>query len=347
MKPLPMHGLSIIYALLLAGMMLALSLSALPGAAWAEEATSGTEETADLAEPPITLNPIIQVADDYIRLADLFDRVEKYGDRVVARAPKPGEELVLPAVWIWKAAKTFGVDWRPASTADTVTVTRPSSTITSAMLEDLLRDAYFRRTGEDDLVELETEGGPYRINLPITAAPTARVDRFDFDIRSGRFTATMIAPADGRPLQRMNISGRFHRMVELPVPAQRFGAGHILSADDIIMVRMREEGLATNLLVDPERLIGQAVHRSVSAGKPIRVGDVRAPRLVEKGRIVVVSLNTGTMTLTVQGRAMENGAMGDVIRVQNTKSNMIIDAEVTGDGRLEVVLPHTLAMQTQ
>ena len=44
---------------------------------------------------------------------------------------------------------------------------------------------------------------------------------------------------------------------------------------------------------------------------------------------------------------MENGALDDVIRVQNTQSNTVIDAVVIGSGRVEVQLQQPLAMRTE
>lgn len=336
MKPVTTHSLSIVYALLLAGLTLALTLPAVT--AHAGDETSTTQETA-----PVALNPIVQIEGDQILLGHVFTPLDRYADRVIARAPAPGEEMVLPAVWLWKVAKTFGVDWQPTSTADVVTVSRPSSVIDQDQIEGLLTQSYFARTGEDDLIELEMDGGPSRIDLPRTVAPTARIDRFDLDTRSGRFTATLIAPATGRPLERMNVSGRFHRMVEMPVPARRLGVGAIIEQSDITMMRVREDGLGTNLIVDPQRLVGQAVRRSLSAGKPVRIGDVNAPRLVEKGRVIIVTLRTESLALTVNARAMESGAKGDIIRVQNTQSKTVIDAVVTGEGRASVNLPQPLA----
>ncbi len=340
MKPVTTHSLSIVYALLLAGFTLALTVPVVT--ARAEDKASSTEEKV-----PVILNPIVQIEGDQILLGDVFTPLDRYADRVIARAPAPGEELVLPAVWLWKVAKTFGVEWQPTSTADIVTVSRPSSVIGQDQIDDLLTQSFFARTGEDDLIELELDGGPTRIDLPRSVAPTARIDRFDLDARSGRFTATLIAPATGRPLERINISGRFHRVVEMPVPSRRLGVGSLIQQGDITMMRIREDGLGTNLIVDPERLIGQAVRRSLSAGKPVRIGDVNAPRLVEKGRVIVVTLTTETMTLTVNARAMEPGALGDIIRVQNTQSNTVIDAVVTGEGRASVNLPQSLAANIQ
>ena len=325
------------------GIFVAVSIVAAPQVFADKVATDGAQ-TETAVEAPVTINPVVQVDDDYIRLGDLFEPLDRYADRIVLRAPSPGEETILPAVWLWKAAKTFGIDWRPVGTADQIVVSRPASTISNDMLEGLLMDAYFMRTGEDDLVEIEPTGGGTEIHLPMSVPPTAKIERFDYDPRSGRYTATVIAPADGRTLTRQNLSGRFHRLVELPVPTRRLGKGHVIQAGDIELARMRDHRLPTNLIVDADLLVGQAVHQSLSAGKPIRNGAVRAPIMVHKDRTVLVTLQTDRMQLTVQGRAMEDGAMGDIVRIQNTASRLMIDAEVVGEGNVIVTLPTDLAM---
>ena len=139
MKPLSNHCLSVIYALVLAGFMIALTFPAL--------AETTKQKESEEVKIPVVINPIVQVDAEFINVGDLFEPAGQYADRTVIRAPEPGQELVLPAVWLWKAAKTFGIDWRPTSTAETVTVTRPSSVITSSQIEGLLLDSFFKRTG--------------------------------------------------------------------------------------------------------------------------------------------------------------------------------------------------------
>ncbi len=63
---------------------------------------------------------------------------------------------------------------------------------------------------------------------------------------------------------------------------------------------------------------------------------LREPILVPRNSQVTIRLQTARMILTVQGRAMEPGAMGDVIRVMNTKTSKIISASVTESGAVEV-----------
>jgi len=72
------------------------------------------------------------------------------------------------------------------------------------------------------------------------------------------------------------------------------------------------------------------------AGQPIRNGDVRAPVVVAKGSLVTMILKTRNMILTSKGRAIENGAIGDTVKIMNTRSKTVIEAVVAGANRVTV-----------
>ena len=331
--------LNLIYALLMAAMTLAI-LSDTVLKAYAAETTDKSA-----IEEPISLTPIIEIEEDYITVGDIFVNSGRYAKRVVARAPAPGEEITLSARWLWKVSKAFGLGWQPTSRLDTARVIRASSIIEADTITAALSDAYFSETGEDELVELELDQSFLEsIHLPADQAPTVRIDRFELDRNSGRFSATISAPATGRPLSQRTISGRFHRMVELPVPAARLAAGTVISDRHLTDVRMREDQLGTNTVLDRASLIGQEAQRSLSAGRALRSGDVKPPRLVRKNDIVTIVLKTAQMTITTQGRALENGAEGDLIRVQNAQSRAHIDAVVSGANKVQVLQPQQTAL---
>ena len=50
------------------------------------------------------------------------------------------------------------------------------------------------------------------------------------------------------------------------------------------------------------------------------------------------------MILTAQGKALDNGADGDTVRITNTQSKKVIEAEVTGMGRVAVLPTGFVAM---
>jgi flagella basal body P-ring formation protein FlgA len=61
--------------------------------------------------------------------------------------------------------------------------------------------------------------------------------------------------------------------------------------------------------------------------------------LVHKGDLVTIVLETPSLQLTAQGKALDDGARGALVRIENTKSSRIVDASVTAAGTVAVVLP--------
>ena len=73
-----------------------------------------------------------------------------------------------------------------------------------------------------------------------------------------------------------------------------------------------------------------SARRTLAPHTPLSSSEIEKPTIVGKGSLVTITLRTRTMFLTVKGKAMDSGAMGETIRVQNTKSRLIIDATVNG-----------------
>ncbi len=94
MKPISNHCLSVIYALVLAGFVIALTFPVLTFPALAETASKAESEEVKV---PVVLNPIVQVDAEFIHVGDLFEPAGQYADRTVIRAQEPGQELVLTA----------------------------------------------------------------------------------------------------------------------------------------------------------------------------------------------------------------------------------------------------------
>ena len=66
--------------------------------------------------------------------------------------------------------------------------------------------------------------------------------------------------------------------------------------------------------------------------------------MVAKGSLVTIFLQAPKMVLTAQGKALENGSDGDVIRISNTQSKNIVEAEIIGHGKVAVRATAQLAM---
>ncbi len=300
---------------------------------------AASQAPAPLPAPPtgpVLLKAKVVIDGPVVRLGDLFDGLGANGATTVARAPAPGTQVTVNARWLSALARAYGVAWRPDSRLDGSVIERASIVIETQRIESATIDA-LRRRGIDGRMSLVLDNPVTRIHLPIDAEPSLLVAGLKHNPETGRFTAHLVAPAEGAPLARVTISGLAVEMIEIPVLRRRMLPGEVIREADIIGRDARADRIARNVVLDPVNMVGKSPRRPIRAEKPLRSSELRQPILVPRNSLVTIRLQTARMVLTARGRAMEPGAKGDVIRVVNTKSNQIISASVTASGTVEVI----------
>jgi flagella basal body P-ring formation protein FlgA len=126
------------------------------------------------------------------------------------------------------------------------------------------------------------------------------------------------------------------RSVELPVLLRYVPPGETIAAADVGMVEVPAARLVQAVVAEPSDLVGKTPRRAVRPGQPVRAADVQLPVVVRKGELVTVIVETKSMRLTAQGRATEDGAQGQAIRIANTRSGKVLDATVAGPGIVKI-----------
>lgn len=93
-------------------------------------------------------------------------------------------------------------------------------------------------------------------------------------------------------------------------PGQPIGAG------DISLQRGDLANLPNGVVTAPEQAMGKTVRSGVGAGFPLRMDMLTAPLVVQQGQTVrVISTGPG-FSVTSEGRALNNGAEGQVVQVR-------------------------------
>ena len=95
-------------------------------------------------------------------------------------------------------------------------------------------------------------------------------------------------------------------------------------------------GGPADALLDGSALDGKAARKALRAGVPLRESDLLRPVVVERASMVTIAYEVPGITLSLKGKAMEAGALGDAVSVQNLTSKRMIQAVVTGPGRVRV-----------
>ncbi len=290
---------------------------------------------ASQADRPKTvqLRPEITARGPMVLLGEIFvvEPDSETGRQAIAQAPAPGKRSTLDAEHLAALARTRGLAWTNPLGLRYVSITRMSRIIDQAAILEAVTAA-LESEAPGDRIEVDIMGhvAPIHVALDQTADLTVTLE--DLDRASGRFRAAVRpAAADGADAG-LRLSGRIHSLVQVPVLRQTMARGDVVRQRDWDWADLRADRLPRGAILDPVRLTGQELRRTTRAGTPLRLNDVMAPTLVEKGGIVTMIFRRPGMELTASGRALEDGALGDVIRIRNTTSLKIVEARIDGAG---------------
>jgi flagellar basal body P-ring formation protein FlgA len=294
---------------------------------------------ASVAMAEARLRAAVAVAASEITLADLFDGAGPEARAVVvARSPAAGERLVLRVQDIAALAERAGIAWQGPQGLRAVTVVRQTQEVPKSLLVEHLRKALARQA-RDHNFDIQISSGRAALIVPADAAPTLRIADLDFDPASGRFTASVIAPADGAAADTVRVAGRVFSISQVPVLRARVNLGETIDAGDIAWLAVPVERIDRNMITRAEDLVGRQLRRPVMPQTPMRAGDVQRPELVAKGALVSMILSAPGMSLTATGQALESGGAGDVIQVANAGSRRVVPATIIGPNQVRVAAP--------
>lgn len=284
------------------------------------------------------LRPSTTIDSEVVRLGDLFIGTGSKAEQVVAAAPAPGRSELYTAHRLRAIADDAGIGWAPKSRYEKILIERSGRLIPTAEIEQALRDA-LDAAGAPRRQRVALDKRDLALHAAFDAAEPFRVAEMRYDDRSGRFAAIFEISTGAKSVDRMTITGNLYDMVRVPVLARPIQRGDVIRDADVEMIEMRKNAVPRNAVVDKARIVGQAPRRMLRAGVPLNPDDTQAPVVVTKGSLVTIVLRTDRMLLTAQGKALEDGADGETIRVLNTRSNTTIEGKVAGAGKVAVAFP--------
>ena len=292
-----------------------------------------------VATQAATLRSETVIDGDHVTLGDLFDGLrDGQADVAVAMAPDPGREVVLPAAWLVRVARAYGIDYRPAVANETIVLSRASTVVDFAGVEPQLVEALRPHLGAGE-IQLELSGLDRVIHLPAHVDASVSLVDVSYTASSGQFTALFAAPADAPVDEQVRVPVRGHARAILMVPVLtgRLDSGDIIGISDLDWIAVESQRIGPDVILDEDEMVGLAVRRTLSPGQPLRAADLRAPVIVPRGDTVTIHYHVGTLAITARGRALQDGAAGDVVRVINTDSNRTIEVVVRGPNEVAVL----------
>lgn len=295
------------------------------------------------AEALVTLRSAAELQGPAVRLSDVFDGVPHERDREIALAPAPGKSVTYNVRVLGRLAQQNGLSWQAQGLADHIVLTRAATRITP----DMIREAVLQKIKESDpaidgAIEVLFDNKNLGLSLPSEQQAAFDLTNFDYDSQNRRFRSELVAQTGGQPV-RQTVAGRVVVKRSVPVLARRLLAGDIIQEQDLRWVEANDDRLGTDVLTRVEQIVGLEARHPHGEGEVIRARDVVPPRLVKRGSLVTMVVETPYMSITAQGRALQDGAKNSLVRLTNLQSNRVVEGVVEADGLVRIVPAQKLA----
>jgi flagella basal body P-ring formation protein FlgA len=85
-----------------------------------------------------------------------------------------------------------------------------------------------------------------------------------------------------------------------------------------------------------EGLIGKVARQTLLPGRPIGRDALREPHAITQGQAALMVFQSGGLTITGNGTALQSGSTGDTVSVRNADSGRIVKGTIGDDGAIHV-----------
>jgi flagella basal body P-ring formation protein FlgA len=223
------------------------------------------------------------------------------------------------------------------SGADAVTVTQATKVIKGESFVGSAASFLAGSIGEQSIARWEQAREPAALVLPNQAQNVELSPRLVSRGANGQATTEVSVVADSKLIGTRRVVFRPKYNTRRAVTVTDMAAGMTLTPDNTRIEKVVSDEPESADWAAP---YGLAVVRNLAAGTVIGPGMARPPRpqvIIERNQNICIRIDRPGLVVTALGKAMQQGRLGECIKVQNIDSQRVILARVNEDGTVEPV----------
>ncbi len=121
------------------------------------------------------------------------------------------------------------------------------------------------------------------------------------------------------------------------VPKRIIYPGEEIDASQLEEVEVTNPNIVKGYADTISAVSGMVTKRTLLPGRVILVSALRQPFAVSRGTTVQLVFDDGTLVLRAAGTPLQDAAVGELVRVRNKDSGVIVSGTVMADGTVHVV----------
>ena len=285
----------------------------------------------------LRIGPAAEVVGPRIRLAEigrLAGSARAFADLDLGAAPPPGDARRVSGHAVLSALEAAGAD------LDRITYRIPASVRVErawqhpdpVVLEDAVVSAILGQLGEHEAIEAISLAQPVRLPRGHWRMVVREVERKS----PAELKVTVEALEGERLIARFAVRVRLHVVGEVLRVTRTIPKGALVTEEHLEVVREALGDVPRDALRELADAIGKRARRSLRVGQYLPEPAVETAPLVERGGVVELEVVRGSLRMRERGRALEDGAAGETVRLVNLRSGRQLVGEVKGEGRVRI-----------
>jgi len=286
-------------------------------------------DEAVVTEGTVRLGDIAQIDSPNVQDDEAIIHLKRIS---IDTSPKAGETMTIDGSRVLERLKDQGVrlDSIRYTVPRTITITRAFREVKVDELERALT-AFLAKGDKQIEVKQIVIDKPVRLptdslGLEVVALQTTKPGHIGVDYKS-------IAGSDEVRFQMKAIADEWRMM---PVAVRPMIRGSIVSAGDVQLTRMNGTSMSRDSLEQLVDIVGRSLTKDVGQGEMFKASSVVIPPVINAGSRVTIVFRQNRLEVTATGTALENGGLGQDIRIRNDSSKKIVMGRVVEPGLVMV-----------
>jgi flagella basal body P-ring formation protein FlgA len=121
-----------------------------------------------------------------------------------------------------------------------------------------------------------------------------------------------------------------------PSPKRIIYPGDVIAEEMLVETPLAAPAYAGPVAMSAGDVVGMAAIRTLLPGQSIPMSAVAPPRVLRAGAPVKMVYVDGGLTITASGSALQDGAVGQTVKVRNDDSGVTVSGRVRADGSVLV-----------
>ena len=114
--------------------------------------------------------------------------------------------------------------------------------------------------------------------------------------------------------------------------------GTNIQADQVKTVKKETSLISRGYYSTPDQVVGKVAKYIINKDGIIYPSSVAKPKLVMRGKEVVILARSGEIVVKMRGKAISDGSLGDLVQIRNSRSHRIVQGEVIDSNLVQVTM---------